>query len=233
MNILAFIPARGGSKGIPGKNLYQIAGNPLLFYTIDLAKKIDKSVIPFLSTDDIEIKAYGRSLGLNDDYLRPKDLASDSSATIDAVMHALEWIQKSSELQVDAVLLLQPTSPIRILSEVQNAIHRFKEKKMESLVSVTLMREHPFECIKSVEESWSFLEKPSEKVTGRQGYTGKYYFLDGSFYLASVDFLKNNKAFVVEGKTKLFESDLRYSIDIDELEDMKIAESILERKLKL
>lgn len=233
MNILAFIPARGGSKGIPGKNLYPIAGNPLLFYTIDLAKKLDKNVIPFLSTDDSDIKAYGRSLGLNDDYLRPKELASDSSATIDAVMHALEWFQKSNEVQIDSVLLLQPTSPIRILSEVQSAILRFKEKKMESLVSVTLMREHPFECIKAGEDSWSFLEKPSGKVTGRQGYTGNYYFLDGSFYLASVDFLKNNNAFVVEGKTKLFESELRYSIDIDELEDMRIAESILERKLKL
>ncbi|GBF41330.1 CMP-N-acetylneuraminic acid synthetase [Leptospira ellinghausenii] len=233
MNILAFIPARGGSKGIPGKNLYQIAGNPLLFYTIELAKKIDKNVIPFLSTDDIEIKAYGRSLGLNDDYLRPKELASDSSATIDAVMHALEWFQKSNEVQIDSVLLLQPTSPIRILSEVQSAILRFKEKKMESLVSVTLMREHPFECIKAGEDSWFFLEKPNEKVTGRQGYTGTYYFLDGSFYLASVDFLKNNKAFVVEGKTHLFESKLRYSIDIDELDDMEIAECILGRKIKI
>ncbi|PJZ36153.1 hypothetical protein CH354_15955 [Leptospira levettii] len=233
MNILAFIPARGGSKGIPGKNLYQIAGNPLLFYTIDLAKKIDKNVIPFLSTDDNEIKAYGRSLGLIDDYLRPKELASDSSATIDAVMHALEWFQKSGEVEFDTILLLQPTSPIRILTEVQNAIHRFKESKMESLVSVTLMREHPFECIKSVEDSWSFLEKPNKKVTGRQGYTGNYYFLDGSFYLATVEFLKNNKAFVVEGKTHLFESKLRYSIDIDELEDMEIAECILERKLKI
>lgn len=233
MNILAFIPARGGSKGIPGKNLYPIGGNPLLFYTIDLAKKLDKNVIPFLSTDDIDIKAYGISLGLNDDYLRPKELASDSSATIDAVMHALEWFQKSNDVQIDSVLLLQPTSPIRIISEVQNAIHSFKEKKMESLVSVTHMREHPFECIKSVEDSWSFLEKPSEKVTGRQGYTGNYYFLDGSFYLATVKFLKNNKAFVVEGKTHLFESKLRYSIDIDELEDMEIAESILERKLKI
>jgi CMP-N,N'-diacetyllegionaminic acid synthase len=233
MNILAFIPARGGSKGIPEKNIYPIAGNPLLFYTINFAQKLGDLVIPFLSTDDRKIKDYGKTWGLYDDYIRPPELASDSSATIDAVFHALDYFEVTKQIKIDSVLLLQPTSPIRDNDEVHRAIDTFKEKKLESLVSVTLMREHPFECIKENQTSWSFLEKPDTQVTGRQNYTGKYYFLDGSFYLASVDFLRKHKAFVKEGETYLFESKLRYSIDIDELEDMYVAESILKRKFKI
>jgi CMP-N,N'-diacetyllegionaminic acid synthase len=149
MNILAFIPARGGSKGIPEKNIYPIAGNPLLFYTINFAQKLGDLVIPFLSTDDRKIKDYGKTWGLYDDYIRPPELASDSSATIDAVFHALDYFEVTKQIKIDSVLLLQPTSPIRDNDEVHRAIDTFKEKKLESLVSVTLMREHPFECIKA------------------------------------------------------------------------------------
>lgn len=103
--------------------------------------------------------------------------------------------------------------------------------RLDSLVSVTVMREHPYECIKSQGESWKFLQKPDKSVTRRQDYKDKYYFLDGSFYLATVDFIKNHKSFVAEGKTFLFESSLRYSIDIDEWEDMYLAESLIKRNL--
>jgi hypothetical protein len=131
--------------------------------------------------------------------------------------------------KIDSILLLQPTSPIRILDELKNAIQMFSNESMESLVSVTEMREHPYECIKKNLSGWDFLEKPEKNVTRRQDYKHKYLFLDGSFYIASKEFLLKNKSFVLQGKTLLFESKLRYSIDIDELEDMDIAESILKR----
>jgi CMP-N,N'-diacetyllegionaminic acid synthase len=229
MKILAFIPARGGSIGIPRKNLYPIAGKPLIYYTIEIAKSLGENVIPFLSTDDSEIKEYGKSLGLMDDYIRPADLATDTSSTLDTVLHGLDWFSSNSSVKIDAVLLLQPTSPIRLLSEIKSAIVLFEEKRLATLVSVTVMREHPYECIKSQGDSWSYIQKADSSVTRRQDYKEKFYFLDGSFYLSTVDFIKNHKSFIAEGKTFLFESSLRYSIDIDELEDMYLAESLIKR----
>ncbi|TGL45834.1 cytidylyltransferase domain-containing protein [Leptospira perdikensis] len=230
MKILAFIPARGGSKGIIGKNLHPVAGKPLLYYTIDIAKQLGDLVLPFLSTDDKKIKEYANSLGLTDEYLRPEILATDTSSTLDAVLHGVDWYERENKTAIDAVLLLQPTSPIRKLEELKEAILFFEKEKLSSLVSVTVMREHPFECIESDTSGWSFLAKPKQEVSGRQSYTGKYYFLDGSFYIASLSFLKEKRAFVREGETFLFESKLKYSIDIDEIEDLEIAESILKKK---
>lgn len=230
--ILAFIPARGGSKGIPKKNLYPINGKPLIYYTIDLIHKLKTKVIPFLSTDSIEIKNYYELEGFSTDYLRPDHLASDTSTTIDAVLHGLNWYEENFKEIIDSVLLLQPTSPIRIPEEVDSAIEYFYENNLNSLVSVTNMREHPFECMKQDDFGWNYLEKPNGTVTRRQDYLGKFYFLDGSFYLARTEFLKNNKSFVIENETYLFESKLRYSIDIDELEDMKVAEAILAMNLE-
>jgi CMP-N,N'-diacetyllegionaminic acid synthase len=229
MKIIAFIPARGGSKGISGKNLVELNGKPLIGYTIDLVKSLGELVIPFLSTDSPEIKKVSERLGLECQYMRPEELAGDTSSTIDAVFHGLEWYHENTGEVVDAVLLLQPTSPIRKTEEVKSAIQKFTDNHLKSLVSVTDMREHPFECTVSEDNSWQFLAKPSEAAFGRQAYKGNFYFLDGSFYLATVKFLKENRSFVKEGETFLFKSSLRYSIDIDEWEDLKVAESILAR----
>jgi CMP-N-acetylneuraminic acid synthetase len=130
---------------------------------------------------------------------------------------------------VHSVILLQPTSPIRNPIEVSNALRYFYENNLESLVSVTEMREHPFECIKFNSKNWEFLEKPEGKVTRRQDYINKYFFIDGSFYLVKKDFLYRNNTFVKQGETYLYETNLRYSIDIDVLEDINIAEAILKK----
>ena len=157
-------------------------------------------------------------------------MAGDHSSTIDAVFHGIEWYESKFNIKVDSVILLQPTSPIRDSEEILDAVNVFKKKNLDSLVSVTTMREHPYECITEENAKWSYLVKPSGTQGGRQTYKGNYYFIDGSFYIAKVDFLKKMKSFVRENESYLYHSKLRYSIDIDELEDMMVAEAIIKLK---
>jgi CMP-N-acetylneuraminic acid synthetase len=227
--ILTIIPARGGSKGILRKNLHLINGNPLIYYTVKLVQEVGGTLIPFLSTDDDEIIDYCASLGLSTGYKRPASLATDESPTIDAVFHAMEFYEEKEGVKLDAVLLLQPTSPIRLVSELKEAVMIFIEKSLKSLVSVARMREHPYECVIENSGSWNFLSKPDNQLTRRQLYPNNFYFIDGSFYLATPEFLRENKSFLLEGISYLYQSKIKYSIDIDEIEDMKIAEIILSK----
>ena len=139
MNIICFIFARGDSKGIKNKNLRSFDGKPLIFHTIKVSKK-NKLITPFVSTDLKKILNYAKKNQIKFDYLRPKRLSGDKSDVIDAVLHALDWLEKKN-LKFDAVMLLQPTSPIRIDKEIKKIINQFKDKKLHSCYT-TSPREH-------------------------------------------------------------------------------------------
>ena len=228
MKILIFIPARSGSKGIKNKNITKLNGKPLINYTLSFARKLtkEKNFSVFLSTDSKKYLKYSSKKDLNYNYLRPKNISGDNSRIIDAVLHGLDWLA-TKNLYFDAVLLLQPTSPLRKTSETRKAINFFKKKKINSLVSVTKMKEHPFECIKSHGKKWEYLEKNKVKITKRQNYPNKYFFIDGSIYLSKVSFLKKYNSFVVKNKTKLFKLTQFPSIDIDQPVDLKISKLFL------
>ena len=227
--ILALVPARGGSKGIPKKNLAMLCGKPLISYTLGICKKIEVLGATLVSTNDEEIAKFCSAQGFHTDYRRPAHLATDEAPMIDAVLHAVNWYETKHSCIVDHVLLLQPTSPLRRIQDITSALKQYRENNLDSLVGVTPMWEHPFECIEAPEDGseWSYLKKPSKLATRRQDYQGRFGFIDGSIYIASVDFIKQNLNFVVEGKTFLFFIDQRYSIDIDEPDDLKMAEIIL------
>ncbi len=222
---LAFVPARGGSKGIPRKNLASLCGKPLISHTLDICKKIEVLEATLVSTDDEEIAEYCNSQGFYTDYRRPPHLATDEASIIGAVLHAVDWYETKHSCVVDHILLLQPTSPLRRFNDVRNALKYYRDNKLDSLIGVTPMREHPFECIDVLDDnSWNYLKKPQESVVRRQDYRGKFGFIDGSIYIASVIFIKQNHNIIVEGKTFPFFIDQRYSIDIDESADLKAAE---------
>ena len=227
--ILVIVPARGGSKGIARKNLAILNGKPLISYTLEICKKIKELGATLVSTDDEEISKYCSSQGFHTEYRRPLNLATDDASMIDAVLHAVDWYEMRHSSTVDHVMLLQPTSPLRRIKDINSALKQYREKNLESLVGVKPMLEHPFECIEASEDcfEWSYLKKPSKFVTRRQDYQGKFGFIDGSMYIASVKFLKQNQKFVLEGKTFPFFIDQRYSIDIDEPADLKMAELLL------
>ena len=127
----------------------------------------------------------------------------------------------------DTVLLLQPTSPFRKLNELKKAIYHFKNNKIDSMVGAASMTEHPTECLELKKNTWNFLKKNKLSVNRRQEYRNNFYFIDGSFYLAKVSFLKKNNSFVIEKKTCIYKLNQKYSIDIDDYSDLKIAKELI------
>ena len=231
MKVLIFVPARGGSKGILDKNIVELKGKPLIYYTLDIVNELMENKqydwIPFISTDNEKISSFCNNYGFEIEYKRPKKHSSDKSLIINAIFDALDWLNQKKNIVPDAILLLQPTSPIRRTKDIMNAIKQVENNRTFSIVSVTKMREHPYECIETKGNKWSYLSKPDKQVSGRQDYKNNFFFIDGSFYLASVDFLIDNKSYLVENKTKFFLLDQRWPIDIDESDDLLVAESFL------
>ncbi len=124
MNIIAVIPARGGSKGIPKKNIKELGGKPLIYYVIRLAREAKKSGLIkdyVVSTDNSEIKSVAEKYAGKIPYLRPKRLATDTSPMADTVIHAVKWWEKAYKDKIHSVLLLQPTHPLTTLKDIKNA----------------------------------------------------------------------------------------------------------------
>jgi CMP-N,N'-diacetyllegionaminic acid synthase len=229
---LSFVPARSGSKGIVGKNLALLCNQPLIAYTYKLLQQLGDLTHPFISTDCPNVLSLASEFGFNTEYLRPKELAQDNSSIIDAIFHALEWLESQGSSLPQTVLLLQPTSPLRTIDQVRSALKIFEENDLDSLVSVHEMREHPYECVGGSASHWEFVKEPSSKVVRRQDYPEKFYYIDGSIYMASVDFLLQNKSFLKRGATYLFETESRFNIDIDEPEDLEVAQSLMKFRNK-
>ncbi len=228
MTILAFVPARGGSKGIPRKNLVPLAGRPLITYTLDTIRELSDLVLPFVSTDDDEIATVCAEEGFVTDYRRSASISTDNASIVDAVFEALEWLATTTTVDITGILVLQPTTPLRSTAELRTAIEWFISAQVASAVSVVPMREHPYECIEVIDETaWKYLVKPPVKNLQRQAYAKYFYFIDGSFYLATPMFLKQHKTFLVENETQLFVSEQKTAVDIDDHDDLRLAESVL------
>ncbi len=226
MKTLIFVPARSGSKGIKNKNLIKLGNKKLIDYTLDLISELDKNFQTFVSTDSKIILNHCSKKGFQNKYLRPKNLSGDTSTIIDTIKHALEWLKLKNNNLPNIIILLQPTSPFRNIFEIKKAIKTFFNKKCSSMVGVTEMIEHPRECVIKKNKNWEFLINKQPNKKRRQDYENDYYFIDGSFYMAKTDFLIKNNSFVVENKSFLYKFSNKYSIDIDDIHDLKVAKSI-------
>ena len=229
MEIKVIIPAREGSKGLPGKNLKNLCGKPLVDYTILKALELFNSCSIILTTDSKEILQRGEKYGIQT-ILRPKELAKDNSPIIKTILHASNYAEKNFSMKCDQIMLLQPTYPIRDTLEIKKAIKYFEEKKLEALVSVVEMQEHPCECVFFNQEdysNWKFLKDPNKK-TNRQSYSGNYFFINGNFYIADLESLKLNNSFLFN-QTRFFKCDGTYKVDIDDKYDFEFAEFCLSK----
>jgi len=225
---LAFLPARKGSKGILNKNMVELCGKPLIYFTLATIRELGSKVVPFVSTDSDVIADYCDTQGFPIRYRRPDALSGDRQSVVSAILDALDWLEVNDNYCPKNILVLQPTSPIRVTEEIRCALRLYKNAGLESLVSVTKMREHPFECVESTDEdAWEFLREPDETVVGRQMYPSIFYFIDGNFYLSSVKFIRDEKALVRSGKTRLFGTAQRWPVDIDEIDDLKVASALI------
>lgn len=141
VKILGIIPARGGSKGIPGKNIRLLNGNPLLYYTVKTARisgKVDRLI---LTTDSLEIADVGRSLGVEVPFLRPPELAQDDTPMLPVIRHTLGFVEEQGWVP-DIILLLQPTAPLRQVNHIQEAVSMLTELRCDSVVSVVEVPRH-------------------------------------------------------------------------------------------
>ena len=194
---LVFVPARGGSKGIPRKNMAPICGKPLIGYTLDVCRQLKENFATLVSTDDGEIAVYCTKQGFPTAYRRPAELSTDKAHPVDAVLDGVKWYESENKCVVDTVVLLQPTSPIRSVSDINAAVKCFSSQRLESLVGLVSMREHPYECIEVDDASgnWKYLKTPDKLNMQRQEYPNRFGFIDGSIYIFSMNFIKKHKEF--------------------------------------
>jgi CMP-N,N'-diacetyllegionaminic acid synthase len=142
VNTLGVITARGGSKGIPGKNLKRLAGRPLLDYTIESSVASGAFERIVLSTDDDEIAAYGRSRGCDVPFIRPAELAQDDTPHLPVMQHVVAWLETHQDYRPDAVAILQPTSPLRRAEDIRRAVALLADSDADSVVTVSEVPAH-------------------------------------------------------------------------------------------
>ena len=220
MRILAVVPARGGSKRLPGKNIKLLGGKPLICWSIDIAKGIKEVCDVLVSSDDANIASIGSQAGAFVPWLRPSDLATDEATSADVVLHALNWYEAKSGM-VDGVMLLQPTSPFRRKETIIEGIRQFTKCK-ESVVAVSEVKVNPNRCF-SIEEHGLKLCLSCAENTGK-----KIYAVNGSLYIISPEELRENRSFFNEKSVPIVVNDPREELDIDTYYDWWLAERLLE-----
>lgn len=226
--ILGIIPARGGSKRIPGKNLKKLCGKSLLSWTIETAKQ---SVLEnlFISTDDKAIADEAKKHGVEVPFLRSPDLSSDESNVVDAIEEAL-YVFEEKGIKYEAVLLLQPTSPFRSVETINSAIEKFKSSNGESVISLNPSQTHPYWC-KKVEdgEITSFIDGLGSQMYQSQDLPSAYQ-LNGLIYMASTFTITNSKSFYSKHTQALIIDSQVEAVDIDTEYDWLVAEAIARQR---
>ena len=222
MNTIALIPARGGSKGIPRKNIKLFNSKPLIYWSIQTALNSNYVDRVIVSTDDEEIAEVAKSYSAEVPFLRPKEFASDESPGIDPVIHALENIPN-----VDKILLLQPTSPFRETKHIEEIFQLSAKYNSDSVVSISLSKKHVdlFFYLNDKKKLTSYNDKI--KSLPRQQYQN-IYTINGSLYLSTKDSLLTNKSFLTPKTIGYVMSD-KYSLDIDTQLDWDLAEFIMRK----
>lgn len=232
MRILALIPARGGSKGVPGKNIKDLGGKPLLAYTSEVALQSSYLTTIILSSDDAPIIALAKGLGIAVPFVRPAALAQDDTPTIDVIVHALEWYEKQ-KIFFDAVCLLQVTSPFRTIAFLDAAIEKFIASGCDSLVSVLQVPHeyNPHWTFEADAEGHLKITTGETEIISRRQALPITYHRDGSIYITKTEVLLNQKS--LYGKSIAFiESDPDFYVNIDTIQDWEKAEEIIQNKLK-
>jgi len=222
LHVVAIIPARGGSKGIPRKNLRNLAGKPLIVYTIEAAKKAKFVDGIIVSTDDEQIEEVSRLYGAEVPFLRPAELAMDDTPMLPVVQHVVQFLEEIGE-RIQAVVLLQPTSPLRTENEIDEAIMKLMKTNADSVVSVCETKAH--QKLFTLDEDRLTCYSRTETVAYRQQLP-KTYALNGAIYVVKRDVLMKENTLYGKDVRAVIMSEER-SVDIDTPFDFFIAENVL------
>ncbi|MEW5896123.1 MAG: SDR family oxidoreductase [Nanoarchaeota archaeon] len=211
--VLAYIPARSGSKSIKDKNIADVCGKPLIAYSILAAKEskyVDKIIV---STDSAKYAEIARQWGAEAPFLRPAELATDRAVEMDACQHMIDWVDKNWS-RFDIVLKLEPTSPLRTAEDVDKAVEKLVEKEADTVISVAEVRTPPF-WMNTIPEDRSMKDfiNPDIAKKNRQDLP-TYYFLDGLVFVARWDYLKKHKSWFSENSFATITPQER-AVDVD------------------
>lgn len=228
LSILPIITARGGSKGLPGKNVYPINGIPLIGYSINAANNSNYLTSkPLVSTDDTEIANLAINLGATAPFIRPPELSTDEISLYPVLIHALKWIKENDGCNPEYILLLQPTSPLRTSKDIDSAIQLALENDADSVVSVCTTQHHPYLSKTIVEGKLKNFLDLDIQYHRRQDLP-QSYVLNGAIYLVKSDILIQHDTFYTDN-TYGYVMPRDRSIDVDSQLDMDIAEFMLMR----
>lgn len=227
--VLGLIPARGGSKGLPGKNIRHLCGRPLIAWTIDAARASRCLDAVVVSTDDDGIAAIAASHGAEVPFGRPAELAGDNASSIDVVIHAIDLLAAAGRV-FDLVVLLEPTSPLREASDIDNGLSRMLSLGASAVVSVCRAE--------SAHPAFMYRQRPDARLvpfmeqqpTGlRRQEIEPLFFLEGTLYASRIDVLKAKRSFYHED-TIAYEVPKWKSLEIDDLDDFLMVEALAKHK---
>lgn len=228
MRIVGLVPARGGSKGIHNKNITDLGGKPLIYYTLHEASKVSSIQRLFISTDSEIIRSICTELGFTIPFLRDKDLARDETKTVDVVLNVLDLLEKRFGEIYDYVCLLQPTSPFRIAEDIQRCVDIVLESGCDSVVSLAEVDEpHPFK-MKVINNG---IVEPfisgSDSSVPRQSLP-PVYALNGAIYFCKTELLYNTHNFFSKN-TVAYVMPSERSININNQMDLELAKVLLQK----
>jgi N-acylneuraminate cytidylyltransferase len=225
MRLLALVPARGGSKRLPGKNLLPLGGKPLIVWSIESTLTLADVCDTLVSTDDAAIAAVASAAGAQVPWLRPPELATDTASSVDVALHALDWYEHAHGT-VDGLLLLQPTSPLRSHEMLTRGIALFARGGGSAVIGVTPCSNHPLWTMKLQDgglQPW--LEQGGLHLRSQD--LPPAYAITGAFYLVTPQALRTYRSFFIPGAQALVTEGYRETIDIDTADDFALARAFL------
>lgn len=233
MKIIAFIFARGGSKGLPGKNILPFCGKPLISWAIELALKIRKIDKVVVSTDCAKIQKIALECGAEVPFLRPEDLSQDKTPEWLAWQHALNQIKITSGSLPDIMVSLPPTAPLRSIIDVEHCIEEYHKGGADIVISATEARRSPYFNMvkKNPNGTYGLVIPPQNLNISRRQDVPLVYDMTTVCYVANSEFVLNHKN-IFEGRVKAVSIPAERSIDIDTALDFKLAEYLMELKIK-
>ncbi|MBE5909995.1 acylneuraminate cytidylyltransferase family protein [Pseudobutyrivibrio sp.] len=228
--MIAFIPARGGSKGVSGKNIKEICGKPLIAWTIEAAKKAEGIDRVIVTTDDEAIAAVAREYGAEVPFMRPAELSSDTASAIDVYLHATEFVMNETGEKIDKFMVLLPTVPLRTEKHIDEAIAQFKHDKATTLISFAEAE---------VPASWYHVTDEQGRVhnagfgagatMGNRQANETYIVPNGAIYILDYELLKNKRTYYCDN-TVAYVMKREDSIDIDYPIDFEFATCLMQKR---
>ena len=225
--VLALIPARGGSRRLPGKNLLKLCGEPITVWSIKAAqqsKYVDRIVV---STDSDEISEVARAAGADVPFMRPNYLASDTASSLDVVKHALNELNQKGQCY-EFIVLLQPTSPLRTSKHIDESFELLQSKDADAIVGVTEL-DHPIELTNRLPDDLSMKGFFTTDSHLRSQNFPKRYRVNGAIYLVRVESLIKENTIFLSDRIYAYKMDREVSVDIDTPYDLRLADALFNR----